>query len=98
MPACEDTLRPPNGVTPAERRQWLVLACELDRLHARIAARELPMAMRLPSILERVAAIAENAPGGIGQWIRGISLGAAVYRLASQAFRRRPGIVPEFPN
>jgi hypothetical protein len=87
MPACEDPLRPPPGLTPPETRRWLVLACELDRLHARIALRELPMAMRLPSLFERATAIAENAPGGIGKWIRGISLGAAVYRLATAALR-----------
>jgi hypothetical protein len=80
FPHGELPLRPPAGLTPAERRQWLVLACELDRVRVQLAARPSPLERIALSVLRNVIPLAPHLPGRIGRWSRGIMQGTNLAR------------------
>jgi hypothetical protein len=64
-----------------------VLACELDRLRTRQVLRQASLGLPVPTIVERIMSIAPYVPWKLGKWIRGVSLGAALCRLAILAYR-----------
>lgn len=77
----------------ADRRQRLALACELDRLHLKIAfakksGRELQIAGVPLSTFSKAFSVAQLLPGTIGRWSRRLSLGAELFS-AFNPFTRR---------
>jgi hypothetical protein len=83
--ADEIPLRPPAGQSPKDRREWLSLACELDRLRARRMIQEASSGFHVGAVIQKIASIAP-IPGRIGKWVRGASIGASVCRAAFRAF------------
>jgi hypothetical protein len=83
----ESPLTRKAGPSHGDRRQWLSLACELDRLRAIRALREASAGFQLHTVLGSIAAAAPSMPGRIGRWIRGASVGATVCRVALLALR-----------
>jgi hypothetical protein len=79
-PLGEIPLRPPHGLSVAERREWLVVACELDRVRLQLAARPTTLERVSFSILESVIPLAPHLPGKIGRWTRGILQGTNILR------------------
>jgi hypothetical protein len=76
----EIPLRPPHGLSLAERREWLVVACELDRVRLQLAARPSTLEKISFSILESVIPLVPHLPGKIGRWTRGILQGTNILR------------------
>lgn len=77
----------------ADRRLRLALACELDRLHLKIAfakphGRELQVAGVPLSTFTKAFSVAQLLPGSIGRWSRRLSLGAELFG-AFNPFTRR---------
>jgi len=87
IPVCESPIRGPGRLPPNDRREWLSLACELDRLKALRALRDASTGLQIPSVLWKIASAAPIIPGRIGKWIRGASIGATVCRAAILAFK-----------
>ncbi len=88
IPVCESPIRVPGRLPPNDRREWLSLACELDRLRALRALRDASTGLQMYSVLRKVASVAPIImPGRIGKWIRGASIGASVCRAAIFAFK-----------
>jgi hypothetical protein len=79
-PLREIPLRPPAGLTVAERREWLVVACELDRVRMQLAVRPTTLEKISFSLLETVIPLAPHLPGKIGRWTRGILQGTNILR------------------
>jgi hypothetical protein len=79
-PLREIPLRPPAGLSVAERREWLVVACELDRVRLQLAARPSTLERVSFSLLESVIPLAPHLPGKIGRWTRGILQGTNILR------------------
>ena len=84
--ADEIPLRPPDGLSSIDRRKWLALACELDRLRARRMLQEASAGFHMGTVIQKIASIAP-IPGRIGRWVRGASIGASVCRAAFLAFK-----------
>lgn len=80
LPCGEFPLRPPTGLAPADRRLWLVVACELDRVRLQLAARPSPLERMAMSLVENVIPFAPHLPGKIGKWSRGIMQGTNLFR------------------
>jgi hypothetical protein len=78
-------LRPPEGLTPAELREWYAVACELDRVRLRLAARPSMLERVSLSVLENVIPLVPHLPGKIGRWSRGILQGTNVLRSVYDA-------------
>jgi hypothetical protein len=76
----EFPLRPPEGLNPAELREWFAVACELDRVRLRLAARPTVLERVSLSVLEKVIPLVPHLPGKIGRWSRGILEGTNVLR------------------
>jgi len=76
----EFPLSPPAGLNDAELREWLAVACELDRVRLQLAARPSPLERISLSVLENVIPLAPHLPGKIGRWSRGILRGTHVLR------------------
>jgi hypothetical protein len=72
---------------PDDRRRWLALACELDRLKALRTLREASMGFHVHTVLDKIASVAPVMPGGLGRWFRGASVAATVCRVAFLAFK-----------
>jgi len=66
--------------TPAERREWLALACRLDRLNLRLAVRPTALERLSLSLLGKAAPLIPLLPGKIGRWARGIGRGTNLVR------------------
>jgi hypothetical protein len=81
----EFPLRPPEGLAPDERREWLAVACELDRVRMRLAARPTTLERISLSVLENVIPLAPHLPGKVGRWTRGILQGTNVLRSVYDA-------------
>jgi hypothetical protein len=73
-------MRPPPGLSDAELREWLAVACELDRVRLQLAARPSPLERISMSVLENVIPLAPHLPGKIGRWSRGILQGTNILR------------------
>lgn len=76
----EFPLRPPCGLDHAELREWLAVACELDRVRLQLAARPSTLERVSVSILENVMPLAPLLPGKIGRWSRAILQGTKILR------------------
>jgi hypothetical protein len=76
----EYPLKPPEGLNAAELREWLAVACELDRVRMQVAARPTTLERVSLSLLENVIPLAPHLPGKIGKWSRGILQGTNVLR------------------
>jgi len=72
--------------TLEERRECLVLACQLDRLKLRLALRPSPLERLTISVIEKIAPLAPHLPGRLGKWTRGIMRGTSMVRDVYQAF------------
>ncbi len=70
-----------------DRRKWLSLACELDRLKVLRTLREGSLGLQVHSVLGTIASVAPSLPGGIGRWFRGATVAATVCRVALLALR-----------
>jgi hypothetical protein len=81
----EFPLRPPPGLTDPELKEWLKVACELDRARLQLAARPSPLERIALSLLENVIPLAPHLPGKIGKWSRGIQQGTNVLRGVYEA-------------
>ena len=68
----EFPLMPPEGLTPAELREWFAVACELDRVRLQLAARPTMLERISLSVLENVIPLVPHIPGKIGRWSRSI--------------------------
>jgi hypothetical protein len=80
-----------NGNSPLtldERRELLILACELDRLNLRLAMRPTPLERLTLSALEQLAPLAPHLPGRIGKWTRGIMRGTHIFKGIYDAVSR----------
>jgi len=73
-------MRPPPGLSDDELREWLAVACELDRVRLQLAARPSPLERISMSVLENVIPLAPHLPGKIGRWSRGIVQGTNILR------------------
>ncbi len=73
-------LRPPDGLTDPQLREWLAVACELDRTRFQLAARPSTLERVSLSLLENVIPLAPHLPGTIGRWSRGILQGTNLLR------------------
>jgi hypothetical protein len=80
IPDGEFPLRPPPGLAAPELREWLAVACELDRVRLQLAARPSPLERISLSLLENVIPLAPHLPGKIGRWSRGILQGTNFLR------------------
>jgi hypothetical protein len=67
-------------MTNAQLREWLAVACELDRVRLQLAARPTPLERVSVSILQKVIPFAPHLPGKIGRWSRRILQGTNVLR------------------
>lgn len=73
---------PSTAPTPAERRERLALACELDRLRLRIALRPPARPAGLAgadgafSLAGKALSVAGFFPGKVGRWARRLALGS----------------------
>jgi hypothetical protein len=76
----EYPLRPPPGLSDAELREWLAVACELDRTRLLLAARPTTLERISLSVLQNVIPLAPHLPGKIGRWSRGILQGTNLLR------------------
>ena len=80
--------------TFADRRLRLSLACELDRLHLRLALRptvqrpEIKIGGVPMSAITKAFSVAQFLPGKLGRLARGAALGADLFR-AFNPFARR---------
>jgi hypothetical protein len=81
-------LKPPDILSVAERREWLVVACELDRVRLQLAARPTTLEKVSFSILENIIPLAPHLPGKIGRWTRGILQGTNILRGVYDAMIR----------
>jgi hypothetical protein len=79
-PVGEFTLRPPDGLNDAELREWLAVACELDRVLLQLAGRPSRLKRLSFSILESMLPLAPHLPGKMGRWSRGILKGTNILR------------------
>ena len=70
-----------------DRRRWLTLACELDRLKAARTLREVSTGFHVNTVLEKIVSVAPDIPGRLGKWLRGASVAATVCRVAFLAFK-----------
>jgi hypothetical protein len=70
-----------------DRRRWLSLACELDRLKALRTLREASLGLQVHTVLGKIASVAPSLPGGIGRWFRGATVAATACRVALLAFK-----------
>jgi hypothetical protein len=77
-----------HPLTLDERRERLVLACELDRLKLRLALRPSPLERLTISVIEKIAPLAPHLPGRLGRWTRGIMQGTSMVRDVYEAFSR----------
>ena len=84
----EIPLRPPAGLSLAERREWLAVACDLDRVRLQLAARPTTLEKVSFSILENIIPLAPHLPGKIGRWTRGILQGTNILRGVYDAMVR----------
>jgi hypothetical protein len=73
-------VRPPEGLSDPELREWLALACELDRVRLRLAARPTTFERLSMSMLEKLIPLAPHLPGKLGKWSRGILQGTNILR------------------
>jgi hypothetical protein len=76
----EYPLRPPPGLSDNELREWLAVACELDRTRIQLAARPSTLERISLSVLQSVIPLAPHLPGKIGKWSRGILKGTNLLR------------------
>lgn len=76
----EHPLRPPSGLSDEELREWLAVACELDRTRIQLAARPTTLERVSLSVLQNVIPLAPHLPGRIGKWSRGILKGTNLLR------------------
>jgi hypothetical protein len=73
-------LRPPPGLNDAQLREWLAVACELDRVRFQLAGRPSPTPSVSFSILQNVIPLAPHLPGKLGRWFRRIRQGTNLLR------------------
>jgi hypothetical protein len=78
-------MRPPAGLNDAELREWLAVACELDRVRLQLAAKPTLLERISMSVLENVIPLAPHLPGKIGRWSRGILQGTNILRGVYEA-------------
>ena len=75
-----------------ERREQLVLSCELDRLHLQLALRprhaspQRRIADQSIFWLRSFSEIAQILPGTLGRWSRRINIGSTVLGWVSEMF------------
>ncbi len=60
------------------RRERLILSCQLDRLHLRLAATPKPAERISISIIEKLAKLAPRLPGSVGRWASAIMQGTVL--------------------
>jgi hypothetical protein len=70
------------------QRERLALACHLDRLKLRLAARPSPLEKLTFSVLENLAPLAPHLPGRLGKWTRGIMRGTQFFKSVFEAASR----------
>jgi hypothetical protein len=66
--------------TVAGRREWLALACRLDRLNLRLALRPTALERLSLTLLGKAAPLIPLLPGRAGRWARGIAQGTNLLR------------------
>jgi hypothetical protein len=72
----------------AAERERLALACQLDRLNLKLAAKPSPLEKLTLSVIEGLAPLVPHLPGRIGKWTRGIMRGTNFFRGVYDAMSR----------